>query len=1164
MSWSPPKWARVLGTAVLAAGLVLTVGAPARADIPPGDYQQVALATGAAELGEAMSLAVLPDRSVVHTSRDGTVRVTTAAGATSVAGKLNVYAHDEEGLQGVAADPGFATNRYIWLYYSPRLSTPDGDAPTDGTEADFAPFKGELHLSRFVLNTDNTLDLASEKVVLAVHNDRGQCCHVGGDIDFDAAGNLYLTTGDDTNPFSSDSYSPLDERTTRNPQFDAQRSAGNTNDLRGKLLRIHPEADGTYTIPSGNLFAPGTADTRPEIYGMGFRNPFRMSVDKATGVVYLGDYGPDAGTTDPDRGPQGQVEFDRITEPGNFGWPYCTGSNTTNETYNHYTFPSGPSGAKYDCAGGPANSSPRNTGLAQLPAPKPAWIRYAGDEGTPPEFGYGAESPMGGPVYRFDPDLASPVKFPESLDGKYFAGEYGRKWIKAVTVEADGSRGAIEDFPWTGTQVMDMAFGPDGALYVLDYGTGEDNQALYRIEYLGGQNRSPVAKAAADRTSGPNPLTVNFSSAGSSDPEGGALSYSWDFGDGSTSAEANPAHTYTTNGTYAPTLTVSDPEGLTGTASLVLTVGNTAPTISLGAPADGQLFSFGDTVPFQVTGSDPEDGPLDCSKVKVTYLLGHDSHQHQITQQTGCSGSIPVPVDGEHDAAANIYGVVDAEYTDNGGLTSHSVHKLQPRHRQAEHYSAQSGVQTAGHGAAEGGRTVGYTDNGDWISFSPYALGNATSISARVSSAGPGGTVEVRAGSPAGTLLASLAVPSTGDWETFQTVTADLVNRPAEPTSLYLVFTGVTDQGYLFDLDAFTFTTGAQAAVPVEGEAFTSGSGVQAASHASASGGSTLGYIEDGDWAGYASVSTAGARSFTARVSSDGAGGTIEIRSDSATGTLLGTVTVPNTGGWENFRTVTASVSSGSGPLFLVFRGGSGYLFDVDSFSLGDMPTEDPDYQVLVFSKTAGFRHDSIPAGIQAIRELGAANGFGVTATEDASVFTAAELAKYRAVVFLSTTGDVLDAAQQAAFESYVEGGGGYLGIHAAADTEYDWPWYGQLVGAYFKSHPAIQAANFVTEDATHPATAHLPAVWNRTDELYNYRTNPRGSVHVLQTLDESSYTGGEMGADHPITWYHPQGSGRAFYTGLGHTIESYADSAFRTELLGGIRYAAGVVPAGS
>jgi hypothetical protein len=214
--------------------------------------------------------------------------------------------------------------------------------------------------------------------------------------------------------------------------------------------------------------------------------------------------------------------------------------------------------------------------------------------------------------------------------------------------------------------------------------------------------------------------------------------------------------------------------------------------------------------------------------------------------------------------------------------------------------------------------------------------------------------------------------------------------------------------------------------------------------------------------------------------------------------------------------------------------------------------------RVLVFSKTAGYRHDSIPAGIRAIRELGAVHDFDVTATEDASAVTAA----YDAVVFLSTSGEVLDAAGQAAFESYVEDGGGYVGVHAAADTGYGWPWYGQLVGAWFRTHPAIQGARFVTEDRTHPATAHLPPVWTRTDELYDFRTNPRGRVHVLQTLDESSYAGGGMGADHPITWCHPQGRGRAFYTGLGHTAESYADPAFRALLLGAIRYAAAQLPA--
>ncbi|MEV0354392.1 carbohydrate-binding protein [Nonomuraea sp. NPDC050680] len=803
-------WLTLLTTmALITPGAVTLTASSANAlTIPASDYQQVSLASGGAELGEAMSLAVMPNRSVLHTARDGTVRVTDVNGTTKVAGKLNAYTHDEEGLQGVAVDPDFASNRYIWLYYSPRLSTPTGDAPSNGTQAQFDQWKGHLNVSRFTLKSDDTLDMASEKVVLEVPNDRGMCCHVGGDLDFDAAGNLYLTTGDDSNPFESSGYSPLDERTDRNPQYDAQRSAANTNDLRGKVLRIKPQPDGTYTIPSGNLFPPGTAKTRPEIYAMGFRNPFRMSVDKATGVVYLGDYGPDAGTTNSNRGPQGQVEFDRITGPGNYGWPYCTGTNTTAETYNEWNFASNSTGPKYNCAGGPTNNSFRNTGQTTLPQAKPAWIRYAGDAGTPPEFGSGSESPMGGPVYRYDAGLNSAVKFPQDLDGRYFAGEYGRRWIKAIEVKADGNYGEISAFPWTGTQVMDMAFGPDGALYVLDYGDGNNNQALYRVEYIGKANRNPIAKASADKTSGPAPLTVNFSSAGSSDPEAGALTYSWTFGDGTTSTAANPSKTYTANGTYTATLTVRDPQGLTGSASVIVSVGNTAPTVTLTTPADGQLFSFGDTVPFQVTASDPEDGTIDCTKVTVAYFLGHDSHRHQITSKTGCSGSISVPVDGEHDAAANIYGVFEASYTDMGGLTSTSARTLQPRHRQAEHFGAQQGVQTADHTTAEGGKTVGFTDDGDWISFQPYNLGNATRVTARVSSGGAGGRIEVRAGSATGALLGTVNVTSTGGWDTFTDVSANLSGAPTGTTTLYLVFRGPTGQGYLFDVDAFTLDTG--------------------------------------------------------------------------------------------------------------------------------------------------------------------------------------------------------------------------------------------------------------------------------------------------------------------------------------------------------------------
>ncbi|MFF5251151.1 ThuA domain-containing protein [Streptomyces leeuwenhoekii] len=219
---------------------------------------------------------------------------------------------------------------------------------------------------------------------------------------------------------------------------------------------------------------------------------------------------------------------------------------------------------------------------------------------------------------------------------------------------------------------------------------------------------------------------------------------------------------------------------------------------------------------------------------------------------------------------------------------------------------------------------------------------------------------------------------------------------------------------------------------------------------------------------------------------------------------------------------------------------------------------KDDGKRVLVFSKTAGFRHDSIPEGITAIEELGRTGGFRVDATENAGAFTPRNLRRYDAVVFMSTTGDVLDTAQQRAFEGYIRGGGAYVGVHAAADTEYDWEFYGGLAGAYFRSHPAVQPATVTVEDRAHPATAHLARTWDRTDEWYDYRSNPRERAHVLASLDESSYTGGTMHGDHPIAWCQNYQGGRAFYTGGGHTKESFAEPAFREHLLGGIRWAIG------
>ena len=216
-------------------------------------------------------------------------------------------------------------------------------------------------------------------------------------------------------------------------------------------------------------------------------------------------------------------------------------------------------------------------------------------------------------------------------------------------------------------------------------------------------------------------------------------------------------------------------------------------------------------------------------------------------------------------------------------------------------------------------------------------------------------------------------------------------------------------------------------------------------------------------------------------------------------------------------------------------------------------------FHVLLFSRTAGFRHASIPTAIAQLIDLQASGGYVAEATEDPTQFSPANLARFQVVVFLLTTGDVLDDDQQASFEAWVGAGGGYVGVHSAADTEYDWPFYGTLVGAYFLSHPDIQPASVDVEVADAPATAGLPSPWVRPDEWYNFQSNPRPNVTVLATVDEATYTGGTMGADHPITWLHPTaGGGRAFYTAMGHTDESYCDPLFRSMLVGALRWVAG------
>ncbi|MEV6599628.1 PQQ-dependent sugar dehydrogenase [Actinoplanes sp. NPDC051346] len=671
--------------AVPALALVLTaltapttaVSAAPAAAVPPPDsqFQKVTLNDFP---GEPIALAVLPDKRVLHTARKGAVRLNDPkSGRNILAATLPVYQHDEEGVQGIAIDPDFAVNKWVYIYYSPLLDTPtddpstptvnEGDAPEEGTAADFAPFKGVMRLSRFKLD-GNTLALGSEQRILDVPTDRGICCHVGGKIDFDAAGNLYLSTGDDTNPFASDGYAPLDERANRNPAFDAQRSAANTNDLRGKILRIAVNPTGGYRIPRGNLFRPGTAYTRPEIYAMGLRNPFRFAVDKGTGVIYLGDYSPDANMPNPRRGPAGHGRWMAVDKPANYGWPYCVAPDLP---YVDYDFATHTSGAPFNCAA-PVNESPHNTGLRTLPPVEKAEVIYGyGLSAEFPELGVGGIGPMGGPAYDYEARNNSATKWPEHYDGKPLFYEWTRDYVKEFTLGPDNAVTAIApvlpsvifDNP------MDLEFGPDGALYVLEYGDGffsENPEAqLARIDYVRG-NRSPIPKVSATPAGGQAPLTVTFSSAGTVDPDGDTLRYAWDFNaDGIVdSRQPNAVHTFTENGNYRPTLKVTDPTGRWASAEVILPVGTLAPQVTFVTPTEDQPFEFGDTVPFRVAVVD--DQPVDCSRVTVTYILGHDQHGHPLSTASGCTGSITTFIDGGHSGADNLVAVFVAEYTDPG------------------------------------------------------------------------------------------------------------------------------------------------------------------------------------------------------------------------------------------------------------------------------------------------------------------------------------------------------------------------------------------------------------------------------------------------------------------------------------------------------------------
>nr|WP_274388033.1 ThuA domain-containing protein [Salsipaludibacter albus] len=778
----------------------------------PENYEAVKLTS---DIGEPMTMDIAPDGRVFYTSRRGALQVYDPdTGQVTDAANLEVFSGLEDGLIGIAFDPDFATNQQIYIHYS----VPPADTDT-------------RRISRFEMD-GNTLDLDSEIPMLEWFTQRDVCCHTAGDMAWDSEGNLYVSTGDNTNSMASDGMTPIDEREGRSA-FDAQRTSGNTNDLSGKILRIHPEDDGTYTIPEGNLQdLDWAADKdqsliRDEIYVMGLRNPFRIWVDPETDWLYWGNVGPDATNAIGDRGPAAYDEWDVAKSAGNYGWPYCSGPNTP---YHDYDFATGESGPEFDCEGGPTNDSPNNTGVTELPPAIGADIWYP--RNNPPEqFPWieagGGNTAMGGVIYDYDADNANETKFPEYFDGKWFVYEWSREFFKVLTMDPETEFPIhVDDFPQADPLVrgMDMEFGPDGHLYILDYGTGyfsgSPEAGLWRIDYTGGRV-SPVPSIDAEPTSGQAPLEVSFDGTGSSDPNGDDLTYEWDFDDDGTvdATGATVTHTYTEAGEYDARLTVTDPAGNDGTITTSIVVGNTAPEVTITTPPEGGFVAWGEDIPFTIEVDDAEDGStadgtIDCSRVEVSFVTGHDAHGHPQSTVTGCEGTLSTgdPGDG-HGLDANVFGIVAASYTDDaqgevGAITTTETIQLQPKHRQAEHFDETGSIDgdtTAaiiGAGGAEGDARVGDIQDGEWIRFSPVNFQGIESMDFRVSSGGAGGDIEVRVDAPDGPLVATVAVTDTGSYDTYEMVSAD-VTDPGGTHDMYLVFTNPDADGALFDVDAF-------------------------------------------------------------------------------------------------------------------------------------------------------------------------------------------------------------------------------------------------------------------------------------------------------------------------------------------------------------------------
>lgn len=842
-------------------------------------FEVVELARG---LDRPLELAVAPDGRVFFVELGGRLGVWRPDTRDVVeAARLEVFADQENGLLGLALDPDFAANHWLYLLHSPQ------------------DFSGQ-HLSRFTVVGDR-LDLASQKVLLAFEEQRLECCHHAGSLAFGPDGCLFVATGDNTHPHGdSEGYAPLDERDGRLP-WDGRRGAANINSLTGKILRVRPTADGGLELPSGNLFPADSSAGRPEIYCMGCRNPWRISVDARTGFVYWGEVGPDAGGDGP-RGPKGYDELNQARGPGNFGWPLFIADN---KPYAAYDYTTKTVGARFDPAH-PLNDSRYNTGARELPPAQPAWIWYPYD--ASPEFPMldapGGRTACAGPVYHFDPALASPTKFPAAFDGRLFVYEWSRHWIKTVRMDARGDVADIGAFlpDERFVRPVDMQFGPEGSLYLLEYGTTWGTNAdarLVRIDYQAG-NRHPVAHIAQQSAIGRANVRVALDHAGSFDPDGDALTFRWravwpdghadDLGD----TPEGESLLIGAEGVYSIELEVTDPSGASARASLPVLVGNSPPELAFDYPREGGFFDPAQPLHFHVELRDLEDD-ADDSPAGVEAELARAFVSARFVEGPPDAPSAADP----SGLAAMKRGDCFNCHAREHRIVGPSLLEIAARTRAAP--DAAAALTTA----AEHVRTG---SSGVWGSPAMLPHPQHTDEQLRAMVAWIFAlTPEDDAPSLVPGLGGELPPPA-----------AD--GKPK--SGCWLLEARYTDAG-AGPIGPLTAEARVHVrTLTVEAEHASARSGTQLMDSHSASGGRFVGAIDHGNTLRFAEVDLDGIASVVCRVSSAGAGATVEFRSDAADGALFGSFAMVPNGAWEDWFEVDVPLHAPAGlhDLFVVFR----------------------------------------------------------------------------------------------------------------------------------------------------------------------------------------------------------------------------------------------------